>query len=101
MKGRDIYNIIALALKAGVIGSAALLLFGMMITYSGLKKGASYGLLVESIGIFVLFSTPVTRVAMSVASFIFEGDRLYAVITAIVLMNILIAIFAVPAILHL
>ncbi len=100
MKKREINVTISWILKAGVIASAGLLLAGMIISYSGIEGALRYSAILESFGIFALFATPVARVATSVASFILERNKIYAVITAIVLMNILIAIFVIPAILH-
>jgi uncharacterized membrane protein len=45
------------------------------------------------LGLVVLLATPVARVAASVAAFTIEGDRLYAGITAIVLLVLLTSIF--------
>lgn len=101
MKKREINIIISWILKAGVLASAGLLIAGMLLTYSGFKSASAYGTIFESLGIFALFATPVARVATSVAAFAIEGNKLYAVITAIVLMNILVAIFVVPVVLHL
>jgi uncharacterized membrane protein len=46
-------------------------------------------------GLLVLLATPVLRVVVSLAAFTFEGDRLYAAITAVVLAILLTSIFAV------
>lgn len=46
-------------------------------------------------GLLVLLATPVLRVAASVVSFGFEGDRIYTVVTLIVLVILLTSIFAV------
>ena len=45
------------------------------------------------LGLIVLILTPVARVAVSVAGFWLEGDRLYVVITAIVLGILLASLF--------
>lgn len=46
-------------------------------------------------GLLVLLATPVLRVAASLVAFAFEGDRLYAAITAVVLAILLASIFLV------
>ncbi len=48
------------------------------------------------LGLIVLIGTPVIRVILSVFYFAFERNWLYTVITLIVLLNLLIAIFIVP-----
>jgi uncharacterized membrane protein len=50
-------------------------------------------LAISQLGLVVLLATPVLRVASSVLGFVFEGDRLYATITSIVLAVLLISIF--------
>lgn len=49
----------------------------------GMVAGKAYGII--SLGLFILIATPVLRVAVSVFTFLWEGDRLYALITAYVL----------------
>ena len=45
------------------------------------------------LGLLLLIATPVLRVAASVLLFLAEGDRLYAAITALVLLLLLVSIF--------
>ena len=45
------------------------------------------------LGLVALLATPVLRVAASVLAFSLEGDRLYALITAVVLTVLLVSIF--------
>jgi uncharacterized membrane protein len=45
------------------------------------------------LGLVVLLATPVARVGASVLAFLLEGDRLYALITGIVLAVLLTSIF--------
>lgn len=45
------------------------------------------------LGLVVLLATPVARVAASVAAFALEGDRLYAAMTTVVLLVLLVSIF--------
>lgn len=46
-----------------------------------------------SLGLLLLIATPVVRVAVSIVTFAFERDRLYAVITTVVLALLLFSIF--------
>jgi uncharacterized membrane protein len=45
------------------------------------------------LGLVILLATPVARVGASVLAFVLEGDRLYAAITAMVLLVLLLSIF--------
>ena len=45
------------------------------------------------LGLLVLIATPVARVVMCVVGFLFEGDRLYVVISTIVLAILLYSLF--------
>jgi len=45
------------------------------------------------LGLLVLIATPVARVAMCIAGFLFEGDRLYVAISAVVLAILLYSLF--------
>lgn len=58
-------------------------------------QGADFILL----GIIVLILTPITRVITSVLSFLYERNWLYVIITVIVFIDIMVAIFIVPVIL--
>jgi uncharacterized membrane protein len=49
----------------------------------------------------VLIATPVLRVALGIASFAMERDWLYVAITIVVFINLMLAIFVIPALLHL
>ncbi|QKR00342.1 DUF1634 domain-containing protein [Metallosphaera tengchongensis] len=62
--------------------------------FSGIPK--LDGLSFIYLGLMVLIATPVIRVALLVADFMKNKDVLYTVISAVVLINILIAIFIVP-----
>ncbi|BCU67297.1 membrane protein [Sulfolobales archaeon HS-7] len=54
------------------------------------------GLALIYLGLIVLIATPVIRVLASVINFGLERDKLYTIITAIVLFNLLFAIFLLP-----
>jgi uncharacterized membrane protein len=50
---------------------------------------------IAQLGLLVLLATPVLRVATSVVAFALEGDRLYALISGVVLAVLLTSIFLV------
>jgi uncharacterized membrane protein len=58
----------------------------------GIQSGKPYAIIM--LGLLVLIATPVVRVAVSVATFLWDGDRLYALITAYVL-AVLVVSFAI------
>ena len=109
---------ISRVLRFGVLLSAALVIIGITImavqdssiTSSSSTRGIGIGDMLSGIaslngesivllGIIALIATPVSRVAMSVIYFSLGRNRLYTVITLIVLANLLIAIFIVPGLL--
>ncbi|HZW84470.1 MAG TPA: DUF1634 domain-containing protein [Nitrososphaerales archaeon] len=120
--------VIGNVLRAGVVLSAGVILFGVVLllfesgststagtlTYypnqvphgsfdvslSGLVSGLA-GLQPFSIielGALVLLSTPVTRVLISIFLFALEGDRIFVYVTSVVLVVLLFSIFATPLI---
>jgi len=54
------------------------------------------GLSLIVLGLIVLIATPVIRVLLGIASFAMEKDWLYVAITAIVFLDLMIAIFIIP-----
>lgn len=62
-------------------------------TFSGLLALRPFAL--AQLGLLVLLATPVLRVATSVVAFAMEGDRLYALISGVVLAVLLTSIFLV------
>jgi uncharacterized membrane protein len=58
-------------------------------TFSGLGQGKPYAVI--AFGLLVLIATPVLRVAVTVFTFLWERDRLYALITAYVLTMLIIS----------
>lgn len=48
---------------------------------------------IAQLGLLVLIATPVVRVAASIVAFLLEGDRLYAGITLVVLVILLVSLF--------
>ncbi len=61
---------------------------------TGIASGA--GIYYIMLGLVVLLATPVVRVLLSVIWFALEKNPLYTVITLIVLLNLLLAIFVIP-----
>jgi len=55
------------------------------------------GLAFILLGLIVLMATPILRVAIGIAQFAHERNWLYTFITAIVFMNLMLAIFVIPA----
>jgi Predicted membrane protein len=126
----DFNDVIAYSLRVGVLISAALLFIGFMLLliegkagYYSINQIASTASMINSsyfnantlikgtvsmnpvaimfLGLVVLIATPVLRVALGLAQFIREKDYIYSTITAIVLFNLLFAIFILPSFLHL
>lgn len=90
--------IVSAALRAGVALAAAFSLLGALLYFGqgaptrayGVFQPASVrpgfdGLGLMAIGVLVLLATPIFRVALLIVVFAREHDRLYAVISAIVL----------------
>jgi uncharacterized membrane protein len=90
-------------LRIGVIVAAVVILFGLILTFATGTTGYPAGVHPHRImsilrgtvqlkpyavlmtGIFLLILTPVLRVVVSIYAFIKEKDRLYAIITSVVL----------------
>jgi uncharacterized membrane protein YfcA/uncharacterized membrane protein len=107
--------IIGWILQGGVMLSAAVILFGLilfpfraggvsterLLTFPQTLSEVWAGLLVLraqaiiTLGLLLLIATPVLRVAVSVAAFALERDRRYVVITLGVLAILLVSIFVV------
>ncbi len=113
-------RVIAATLRAGVVLSVAVILFGMALTFARHPDyanspdarrqvtGGDYrfahdlsetmrglvrleGRSVITVGLLILIATPVLRVALSVVLFAVQRDRAFAVITAAVLALLLIS----------
>jgi uncharacterized membrane protein len=115
----DIEKIVGLQLRYGVIIASSIVLIGGIAylfqhgqgaippyhtfvgesagftTFSqiinGVVKGQSKGIV--QFGVMVLIATPILRIAFSLVGFILEKDRLYIIITAVVLSIMLFSIF--------
>ncbi|MCY0860173.1 MAG: DUF1634 domain-containing protein [Sulfolobaceae archaeon] len=124
----DIYDVIGYTLRIGVIISAILIVTGIVITIiHGSSNGypvndwvnpksplnssvfvpinvlknldINDGMNFVWLGLMVLIATPVLRVILGIADFAKQRNYLYTIITAIVLFNLLFAIFILPLIL--
>jgi len=110
MDDRRLETIIGRLLRAGVLLAAATVLAGGVLylarhhgdpvnyhsfvaggpqtrTFTGIIQWAAHGesAAIIQIGLLLLVLTPVARVAVAVAGFLLERDRLYAVVSLIVL----------------
>ncbi|WP_054857839.1 DUF1634 domain-containing protein [Vulcanisaeta sp. JCM 16159] len=126
----DMDYVIGLTLRYGVIISIALILIGVALFHvKGEALGCGEALIMSPtspinttvippayalsrlpnldplsfiiLGLMVLIATPVLRVALGIASFAMERDWLYVFITAVVFINLMLAIFVLPSIMHL
>ena len=114
MNDRRLETVIGQLLRAGVLLAAATVLLGGVLylvqhhadrvnyqtfvaggldtsTLAGIMRSAARfeGLGIIQFGLLLLIATPVARVALAIAGFALERDRLYAVISAIVLVVLL------------
>ena len=104
----DINRLIYHVLRAGVVVSVAILVFGfVLVAFTGhsipdrsippralgqpLYTFTPEGYL--SLGVLILIFTPVVRVLLSLVSFARERDRQYVLMTAIVFANLLVSLF--------
>jgi uncharacterized membrane protein len=116
-----IEDIIGNSLRLGVIIGTALILVGIIISLnSGQTAQNAADLNTASVtptsimmllyqlnwagyvmlGLIIIIATPVLRVFLSVINFAYERNALYAIITAIVLFDLMVAILIIPGLLH-
>jgi uncharacterized membrane protein len=116
---RDIEQFIGLQLRYGVIISSLIVLVGGIIYLSqsgqmhlpayhnfigtkagfasfseiitGLKNGQARGII--QFGVMVLIATPILRIAFSLLGFVLEKDKMYILITSVVLAVMMVSIF--------
>ena len=114
MDDRRLETIIARLLQTGVLLAAAVVTIGALAylvkhhadrvdyrsfisagpdtrTFSGIVRSAAHldSLGIIQIGLLILIATPVARVALAMAGFALERDRLYTVVSIIVLLILL------------
>jgi len=63
-------------------------------TLTGILKGATglHGRNIIQLGLLLLIATPVARVAFTVVAFVLERDRMYVIVTLIVLLVLLFSL---------
>ncbi|APX71606.1 DUF1634 domain-containing protein [Companilactobacillus allii] len=105
---RQVELVIGKILRVGVITSAIVILIGIAMyfmnggggydngfpkrfasIFSGIAAGKSYAVIM--LGVFLLILTPVLRVVVSIYAFYKENDKLYVIITTIVLIILVFA----------
>lgn len=97
--------VVSAALRAGVAIAAAFSLIGAVLYFSTGAPTANYevfrpasvhpglsGLGLMAVGVLVLLATPIFRVALLIVVFAREHDRLYTVVSAIVLAVLIIGL---------
>ena len=96
-----------LAASGGLSGTSSYLVYNSVVPHDGITISVSAimdGLLSFSpsswieLGVILLIATPVARVLISVFLFVAEKDRLYVLITAIVLALLLFSMLVTPSI---
>jgi uncharacterized membrane protein len=119
---RRVERVISTLLRAGVVASLFLVVFGSTLSFvhhpdynsapSELRRltspGAGFphtlrdvwegvkefrGQAIVAVGLLVLIATPVLRVAVSIAGFVYERDWAFVAITALVLALLLLSFF--------
>jgi uncharacterized membrane protein len=115
---KSLENVIGNLLRTGVLLAAAIVLIGGAMylarssservhfsvfqpaapdlrSIAGIFHGAAHlesGAVIQ-LGVLLLIITPVARVALAVVGFFLEGDRLYTVVSAIVLAVLFVSLF--------
>jgi len=93
--GGDGYALSQLASPSSPVNSGTMGIRGVLAGLASLD-----GVSLIFLGIMVLIATPIVRVLLLVVQFAGERNRLYLALSAIVLMNLLIAILVLPPIVH-
>lgn len=90
--GASRYNLSAIASPTSKLNSS-------VIGFSSMLNGIESldGVYYIMLGLAILIATPVARVLLSVFWFFQKRNPVYTVITAIVLINMLVAIFIIPS----
>jgi len=71
-------------LRVGTIASSVLFALGFVMTLA--SSGSAAASLSLNVALLTLLATPVARVVVSVVQFIREGDRVFVVLTLVVLL---------------
>ena len=112
----ELEKAIGITLELGVALSAVLIFIGIFLTFANGSWGDlpgvssstfSFAQIVSGLfqldgtsfifmGLIALIATPITRVLLSIFGFFFERNWPYVVITMIVFINLMVAIFVIP-----
>lgn len=92
----DFDDLIGWTIRIGLGVSTCMLIAGSALAYYG---AGGLGMRLTYAGVMLLIATPVARVAISIALFAKSRNWLYVAITAVVFINLMIAIFLLPALL--
>lgn len=116
----DLNDVIGYTLRIGVIISIILIIIGLALIYRDpdfrdlispysrtntsvinainvpVRAISGDDLYLVLLGLMVLIATPVVRVVIGVIQFALERNKIYAIITVIVLFNLILAIFILP-----
>jgi uncharacterized membrane protein len=115
---RPLERLVGLLLQGGVLAAAAMVLVGAILllvqhgvervdfrvfhgtpaalrSLTSILRGAAHldSRAVVQLGLLLLIATPVARVALTLVAFVVQRDRLYVVLTAIVLALLAFALF--------
>jgi uncharacterized membrane protein len=111
-------DVVSTVLLVGVVTSAAFIAAGLLGAFVVGWNGSLFGagpattdptdfsaalpglaalrpIALAQTGLLILIATPVLRIVASVLAFALEGDELYAAITSVVLVILLVSLFAV------
>jgi uncharacterized membrane protein len=88
-------RVVGIVLRAGVIVSSACLAVGLLLSLA--TGGGAVATFLLNTGIVVLLATPVARVIVSTVEYIVERDWPFAVLTTIVLMELVASAVAALA----
>jgi uncharacterized membrane protein len=83
---------IGIVFRTGIAVSTVCLAAGLLLTFTGVDPSLSSILL--QAGLLVLLGTPATRVLVSVVEYVIERDWTFAVLTTIVLIELLASVVA-------
>lgn len=98
MKKWSLSYILEWTFRIGIAASAVLLTVGLVM-YLFFSAYPMYESMINA-GIYVLLATPVTSVALAALVFAYEKNAIYTVITTIVFIDMIIAIFVLPHVVH-
>jgi uncharacterized membrane protein len=80
-------------LRIGVMASSACLTIGLVLVLTSGGQGGAAGILLQT-GVIVLLATPVARVVVSTVQYIIVRDWTFAVLTMIVLVELMASVVA-------